>query len=122
MAIDYILGNKEVKERVTDMKIGDRIASDHQPIEVKLKRKRGRAGRKEERRFWREVWDVEGREAFTEGLGELPKTEKGMEEERIRVKEKIREVARKVEEVRGKNTGRRQEWWDEKCRTSQRKR
>lgn len=32
--IDYVLGDGEVRDRVERMKVGDRIDSDHQPVEV----------------------------------------------------------------------------------------
>lgn len=46
--IDYVLGNKEVKDRIGEMKVGYRIESDHQLVEVVIK------GREEWRRKeWR---------------------------------------------------------------------
>lgn len=42
--IDYVLGNEEVRERIIRLKIGEKIDSDHHPVEVTL------TGRKEERR------------------------------------------------------------------------
>jgi hypothetical protein len=51
--IDYVLGNKEVRDKVERMYIGDRIDSDHQPVEVWIRgenidarrRQRGRGER-----------------------------------------------------------------------------
>lgn len=32
--IDYVMGDNEVKENVERMKVGDKIDSDHQPVEI----------------------------------------------------------------------------------------
>jgi len=40
--IDYVLGNKEVRDKIEKMYIGDRIDSDHQPLEVELKKTKER--------------------------------------------------------------------------------
>jgi len=48
--IDYIIGEGEVKDRVERMRIGDKVDSDHQPVEAKRgegKRERGQRRRKD---------------------------------------------------------------------------
>lgn len=40
--IDYVVGNREVKEGIKRMRIGDRVDSDHQPVEVTLRGERRR--------------------------------------------------------------------------------
>jgi len=35
--IDYIIGSEDVRSKVDNMKIGDRVDSDHHPVEVMLK-------------------------------------------------------------------------------------
>lgn len=35
--IDFVIDNREVRERVEELQIGDRVDSDHHPIEVKIK-------------------------------------------------------------------------------------
>lgn len=37
MVIDYVIGDKEVKERVKRMRIGDKVDSDHHSLEVWIK-------------------------------------------------------------------------------------
>lgn len=32
--MDYVMGNTEVKERVKRMRVGDKIDSNHHPVEV----------------------------------------------------------------------------------------
>lgn len=68
--IDYIIGEGEVKDRVERMKVGDKIDSDHHPVEVWLKGVKGRRWecRGQERR-WRGVWDEEGSKEFRERVG-----------------------------------------------------
>jgi len=57
--IDFVLRDKEVREKIEDMRIGDRIDLDHHPVEVKVKgrererereRERGEERRGKERR------------------------------------------------------------------------
>lgn len=58
-AIDYVLGDKEVKDRIERMRVGDR--TDHQPMEVWIRgewERRGGRGAKE--RGWRGVWMRQG--------------------------------------------------------------
>lgn len=35
--IDYVMGSEDVRSKVDNMKIGDRVDSDHHPVEVMLK-------------------------------------------------------------------------------------
>lgn len=35
--IDFVIGNREVRKRGEELRIGDRVDSDHHPIEVKIK-------------------------------------------------------------------------------------
>lgn len=59
--IDYVIGNREVKERIRRMEIGESIESDHQPLKVTIKEKgEGWGKRTEGERLWRRVWDGEG--------------------------------------------------------------
>jgi len=67
--IDYVIGDKEVKERVKKLRIRDRVESDHHPVELWMEVE----GAREEKR-WKEsgtggksgrgVWNEEGREEF----------------------------------------------------------
>lgn len=36
--IDYVIGDEEVRERVGKLRIGERVDSDHHPVEVWIKR------------------------------------------------------------------------------------
>lgn len=44
--IDYILGEEETREWVAEMKVGDKVDSDHHPVEVRIKG-RGKKKRRE---------------------------------------------------------------------------
>lgn len=69
-----MIGNERVRERIESMRIGDRIDSDHHPVEVVIKA-RGRGEKKEQRRRrekeWRGIWDGEERKEFRKKLGRI---------------------------------------------------
>lgn len=48
--IDFVLGDREVRERVERLRMGDRVNSDHQPVEKWIKGERGRRREKREKR------------------------------------------------------------------------
>lgn len=45
--IDYIIGERETKERVKEMRVGDKVDSDHHPLELWIKGKRRERGKGE---------------------------------------------------------------------------
>lgn len=58
--IDYVIGNEKVREKIRRMRIGDRIDSDHQPVEIWVKGERrrqgeGKRGGRGEKKSWRGV-------------------------------------------------------------------
>lgn len=115
-AIDYVIGDEEMREKVDKMVVEDRVDSNHQPVSVLLRGKRERrksrkAGPK--RRGESEV--EEGKRKF--GVDEIG--EKEVEEEWGRLKVKIEEALGNMEKrVVG---GGKKEWWDEECRESKEK-
>lgn len=46
MVIDYVIGNKEVRERIERMEVGDRVESNHQPLIVKIRERDKEGGGK----------------------------------------------------------------------------
>jgi len=48
--IDYVLLNEEVEEEMDQQVIGDNIDSDHHPLIVRLKKRRGVRRKREKRR------------------------------------------------------------------------
>lgn len=114
--IDYVLGDKEVKDRVREMKIGDKVDSDHQPVEVVIGGKdKWRGVRSKERRVWRGVWDVEGCDEFRQRLGEVEKAGAELEEEWKGMKSRLKKTLKEVEEEMGNKRGGRRGWWDKEC-------
>lgn len=62
--IDYVI-DEEVRGRIKRMRIGDRIDSDHHPVEVWIEGRVERRKREERReRAGRMICDGEGREMF----------------------------------------------------------
>jgi len=56
--IDFVLDDEEVREEIEDMRIGDRIDSNHHPVEVKVK------GRE-----WKKMIDKKGKKEGCMGRG-----------------------------------------------------
>lgn len=50
MTINYVLGNKELRERIESMTIEDRIDSDHHPVKVKCRSEEVKRRRKKRMR------------------------------------------------------------------------
>lgn len=76
---DYIMGDEEVRDCVERMKVGEKVDSDHQPVEVWI---RGKRERKREE-GWKGVWNEEGREAFRESIGKVEMVGEDLERGRI---------------------------------------
>jgi len=67
--IDYVIGEVEAREKVGNLRIGERIDSDHHPVEVSIKgEKQGEVEIESKKRNgpMRGVWSEEGRELFKE--------------------------------------------------------
>lgn len=70
--IDYAIGDLEVRERIKSLRIGDRVDSDHHPVEIWIEDREDRKIRKRKgKREWRGVWDEEGRKEFKRKLGKI---------------------------------------------------
>jgi len=118
--IDFVMGEEETREEIDAVRIEDRIDSDHHPVVVEMKERKGRKmikgkGKKE----WRGIWDEEGRREFRKKWGEGEEMkERGIEEQWKELKEGIKRVLREVEEERKDESkaGKKAGWWDEECR------
>lgn len=98
--IDYVIGNEEMSERVDMMVVEDRIDSDHQPVSVWIRGKRGRREYREEGRRGgdgRIQWSEEDRLKFAERFGEDEVGDGLVEVEWEGLKEKIAEALKGVE-------------------------
>ncbi|EFN63364.1 hypothetical protein EAG_05382 [Camponotus floridanus] len=88
-------GDRLVEEEVERMRIGDKVDSDHHPIEIWIREEvRMRGGRKGEKGDGRVVWDEEGRRIFKRKMKELMEEERGEGEGWEEVREAMREAER----------------------------
>lgn len=112
MVIDYVMGSEEVREKIAATRIGDRMESDHHPLEVRIGNDGERSGREGgEGRRWersmesggtRKVQAKGGRtagEGMGRGGGDVEEGAEGNAEE----------------QELGKEKGKRTRWWDEEC-------
>ncbi|KYN30070.1 hypothetical protein ALC57_00472 [Trachymyrmex cornetzi] len=99
--IDYVLVDKETREEIEYMEVGDAIDSDHHPLVVAWKegRKKGKDKGNKGKGACRGVWDEEGRMVFRELLG-------GMEWREEKRMERMEETEQRI----------REDWWDRECR------
>lgn len=89
--IDYVIGDGEVRDKVCRMVVGEKVDSDHHPLEVTIGgRMRERNKRGEGRREWRGVWDEEGRERFRQILGEVELGEGEVQEEWEKLEKRVK--------------------------------
>jgi len=84
------------------LRIGDKIDSDHHPVEIKIKgRGRSKKGEKKSKKEWRGIWDEERRKDFKRRIGRMEELKEGsLEEQWKEVKEKLKKAVREVEEER----------------------
>lgn len=54
--IDYVVGSEDVRSKVSNLRIGNRVDSDYHPLEVLLK---GEVRRREGDKEGKKVWNVE---------------------------------------------------------------
>jgi hypothetical protein len=108
--IDYVVRNEIARDEI-EMKVGDRIKSDHLPLEVRLC---GGNLKREEKRFSEKrkilVWDEKGEENYRLGLekGERSNSWKSL-------KDKITAALPWKEIEIGGNVKKEEKWWDEEC-------
>jgi len=120
--VDYVIINQNAEEKIEKLTVGERVESDHQPLEVVLKERLEKEKRKTKKEF-REitVWSEDGIDKYREESrkikieGEEIETiwknlKKGVEE--IRVRKKI--------SLRKKRIGEK-DWWDSECKRRKRR-
>lgn len=111
--IDYVLDGEEVKEIVKRMRIGDRIETDHHPLEVWIRG--GESKRKEKEKKYRSsrgVWDEESCRMFRSKLGRVELGKKEIGEEWEKMESKVKEAIRGTEGVPRGRTVKKGEWWE----------
>src|SRR5436190_6586989 len=116
--IDYVIGKEECREKVKRLRVGDKIDSDHHPIEVEMEGKRvGEEKRgREQNRVGRGVWNLEGRRRFREEIRGMEKKGNGIEEEWERMEEGLKDAMMKTEREVRREEGKGKGWWDGRCR------
>lgn len=98
--IDLVLGDREVRDRVEKLMVGDSVESDHHPLEVWMKGDgEGRMEKGKKREGCRGVWDKK-RAEFKEKMGRVETGGRDLEEGRKNVQKKIKEVLKEMERRR----------------------
>jgi len=91
-----VLDDEEVREEIEDMRIGDRIDSDHFPVEVRVKgRKKRRMIEKKDKKEWREIWDEEGRKDFVQRRECEGGRNEGIDEQWKRMEKRLKRATEK---------------------------
>jgi len=126
--IDYIIVSVDIRDRIYKFRVGDRVDSDHMPLEMEL------IGGEEERDPDEEqeeegeeeiemiLWDDEAKELYAERTEELCNTEELEEKELDTVEEEWEKIKKIVKGAmvkkrikrRKKELGHR-DWWDRSC-------
>ncbi|XP_067207866.1 golgin subfamily A member 6-like protein 22 [Linepithema humile] len=118
--IDYVIADEDTREKIKSLRIGNRIDSDHQPLEVWVKGERqGKKGRKSgsrgEGRIWRGVWNEERCKEFKQRMERIKLGKKEIGEEWEGMEREMKEAIREVERDLGKEEGKKGGWWDRDC-------
>jgi len=116
--IDYVIGDKETRERIGKMKIGDKIDSDHHPLEIWVEGETQRGRKKDkEQEIRKVVWDREGQERFRKSLRIERREGKGKEidKEWREIEERVKKALKAVGE-RQRDRRRERGWWDDEYR------
>lgn len=102
--IDYIITNQEAVEEIESLKIGDRVESDHMPLEVKIygMEEGGKEGRREEKRIEKREWNDETKEEYLKNCEEWSSEKEETEGLWKEIKDKIEEAIPKIRKRRYK--------------------
>ncbi|XP_071579341.1 uncharacterized protein [Temnothorax nylanderi] len=113
--IDYVIGEGEVREKVESMTVGDRVDSDHHPLEIALRRGKEGDGRRRGKKGNRGIWNEEGAKRFMERIGAMEEKVDDVNKEWEEMEARIKEAIKGVEEEMGGKRGK-VGWWDKECR------
>ncbi|XP_018402019.1 PREDICTED: uncharacterized protein LOC108779148 [Cyphomyrmex costatus] len=119
--IDYAIGNIEAWGEVKEIRVEERVESDHHPVSVRI----GREKRDEKKRWRRETrkrmdWSEKGRNTFTRKMDELCIEESGIEKMYEELRKAAMEATCWKEKRVGKGDWGRSWWWDEECKLKNR--
>jgi hypothetical protein len=125
--IDYAIVNEAAWERVKEFKVGERVDSDHLPLEITIEgsnqeeKEKGEM-REEEKKVIVKVWSEHGVKEYRRRLEEATFKEQEIEKMVTELKEVIEKATKKKEViVRGaKGAGKKNGWWDRECEQAKR--
>lgn len=116
--------NQQATDRIGRIKIGIRVESDHQPLEVTLIEKMKRENNKIKKVFKKIVqWKEDSSKKYQKKVKEI-KIEESVEELWENLKKGVKEclIRKKIKEKRlGKKKIGEKEWWNKKCKKMKRK-
>ncbi|KAH0813914.1 hypothetical protein GEV33_008877 [Tenebrio molitor] len=125
--IDYAIVNEAAWERVKEFKVGERVDSDHLPLEITIEgtnqeEKEKGGTREEEKKVIVKVWSEHGVKEYRRRLEEATFKEQEIEKMVTELKEVIEKATKKKKMiVRGsKGAGKKNGWWDRECEQSKR--
>jgi Fic family protein len=126
--IDYAIVNEAAWERVKEFKVGERVDTDHLPLEITIEgtnqeeKEKGRT-REEEKKVTVKVWDEQGVKEYRRRLEEATFKEQEIEKMVAELKEVIEKATKKKEViVRGaKGAGRKMDGGTENVSNRRRK-
>jgi hypothetical protein len=125
--IDYAIVNEAAWERAKEFKVGERVDSDHLPLEITIEgtnqeeKEKGEM-REEEKKVVVKVWSEHGVKEYRRRLEEATFKEQEIEKMVTELKEVIKKATKKKEViVRGaKGAGKKNGWWDRECEQAKR--
>jgi len=115
--IDYVIVNEAIGDRICKFKVGERVDSNHLPLEVESSTEEERIQEEEQKRMAKEeereviVWDIEARQKYREKAEELIRIEMQKEREELSIEERWKRIKKVVNEamIRCKKKWRRKE-------------
>jgi hypothetical protein len=115
--IDYVMVNEEAWDEIEEFKVGERVESDHMPLEVRTKgREQERGSMKDvKRKIVKNIWTEEGKEKYRARLREAKYEEEEINEKVRELNENVKNATEKKEiEIREKMGLWKNEWWDKR--------
>ncbi|XP_018406609.1 PREDICTED: uncharacterized protein LOC108782751 [Cyphomyrmex costatus] len=116
--IDYVIGNNEAWGEVKELKVEERVESDHYPLRVIIEREEiggiGKRGRKET--IKKMDWSEKGRNIFNKKMDELRIEENEVETMYEELEKAAMKSVRWKEMKLGRGEWGRSWWWDDECK------
>lgn len=113
--IDYIIGEKRMWDRIERIKVGEKVDSDHQLVEVWIKATTKKRENKKEKWDGRRIWNDEINNMFVQKLGELELGGGDIGEKCEMMEMKVKLTLREMKRELGMEQERKWGWWDREC-------